>query len=153
MPRTVAAAELLQMTGHTSEPSPWLRVDQARIDLFAEATGDRQFIHVDPARAAATPFGTTIAHGFLSLSLLPLLAEDIAVVPAGLAMAVNYGLNKVRFIQPVKEGSRVRLRAKILDVGEKLPGRIMLTSESTVEIEGERRPALIAETITLFVLK
>ncbi|RMH23267.1 MAG: MaoC family dehydratase [Acidobacteria bacterium] len=153
MPQVVAKDELLGMAGRELGPSPWLRIDQARIDLFADATGDHQYIHVDPEKAAQSPFGTTIAHGFLTLSLLPYLAQDHAPVPAGLKLAINYGLNKVRFLQPVKTGSEVRLRSRILEVAEKSPGRILLTSEATIEIKGEARPALIAETLVLYLVE
>lgn len=152
MPTFVPKERLLEMAGEENGPSSWVTVDQARIDRFAEATDDHQFIHVDPDRAASTPLGTTIAHGFLTLSLLPKLNEELAVLPENLAMAFNYGLNKVRFLQPVPVGSRVRLRTRILDVQERDPGRILVSARARVEIEGEERPAMIAETLTLLVL-
>ena len=152
MPTYVPKDELLAMDGRQAEPSKWLVIDQDQINLFADATHDHQYIHVDPERAAATPLGATIAHGFLTLSLVPHLAEDQVVCPEGLVMAFNYGLNKVRFIQPVKAGSEVRLHSKILSVIEKDPGRILLTTEATVEIKGEKKPALIAETLSMFVV-
>ena len=140
------------MAGRESGPTSWLRIDQQRVDLFADATGDHQFIHVDPEKAARTPLGTTIAHGYLTLSLLPMLSEEIAVVPEGLAMTFNYGVNKVRFLNPVKVGSEVRLRSRILDVVEKGPGRILVTGQATVEIRGQEKPALVAETLLLHVV-
>lgn len=149
---TVTKAELLEMTGWESEPSDWLTVDQARVDAFAETTLDRQFIHVDPERAAATPLGGTVAHGFLTLALLPHLSEEIVPLPEGLKMAFNYGLNKVRFPRPVRVGSEVRLRWKILSVSERM-GRLVVTAEARVEIRGERKPGLVAETITMFVVE
>ncbi len=152
MAQIVPVAELLQMADHALEPSPWLVIDQGRIDRFAEATEDRQFIHVDPERAARTPFGSTIAHGFLTLSLLPHLAESIAVVPEGLVMGVNYGLNSLRFLQPVPVGSAVRLRLKILGVTAKGNDRLLVTSEAVIEIRDEARPALLAETLALYVV-
>ena len=152
MPTFVPKRELLAMSGHELEPSPWLVVDQERIDLFADATGDHQFIHVDPGKAARTPFGSTIAHGFLSLSLLPHLSESVAVLPQGMRMAINYGLNKVRFLGPVRVGSAVRLRSKILRVSERSPGRLLVSSQAIVEIRDEERPALIAETLALFIM-
>ena len=152
MPTPVPPEKLLEMAGREAGPSQWLRVDQDRIDRFADATGDHQFIHVDPQRAAATPLGTTIAHGFLTLSLLPRLDAELALVPEGARWTFNYGLDKVRFLQPVKSGSRVRLRTKILEVKRKSGGRILLKSEAKVEIEGEDKPALIAETLYLFIL-
>ena len=119
------------------------------IDAFAEATGDHQFIHVDPERAAATPFGGTIAHGFLTLSLMPLLHSKVTDAPelAGALMGVNYGGNKVRFLTPVRSGSRVRGRFKLLSFEQKKPGQFQQTTEFTVEIEGASKPALIAEWI------
>ena len=152
MPTFVSKDELLCMAGRESGPTSWLEVDQDRINLFAEATGDHQFIHVDPEKAARTPLGTTVAHGYLTLSLLPMLSEEIAVMPEGMAMAFNYGLNKVRFPSPVKVGSEVRLRSKILDVTEKSPGRILVRAEATVEIRGEEKPGLVAETLSMFVV-
>lgn len=152
MPTTVTKDALLDMAGHTSGPTDWLLVDQERVDRFADATGDHQFIHVDPVKAAHTPFGTTVAHGFLTLSLLPLLSEEIAIVPEGAAMAFNYGSNKVRYPSPVKVGSRIRLHSKILDVVDKGAGRLLVTAESTVEIEGEDKPALVAETLTMYIV-
>lgn len=130
----------------------WFTVNQERIDLFAEATLDRQFIHVDPERAAQTPFGSTVAHGFLTLSLLPRLLEPILILPENTSLAVNYGLNRVRFPNPVPVGSRIRAAACLLDVSTPAPGRIVLTTEVTVEIRGQQRPALVAESLAMFVL-
>ncbi len=152
MPTLVRPEQLLGMAGQESEPSSWMVIDQERINLFADATGDHQFIHVDPEKAARTPLGTTVAHGFLSLSLLPMLSKEIAVVPEGLKMAFNYGLNKVRFPCPVKVGSEVRLRSKITGVTEKGPGRILVTTRHEVEIRGEDKPALVAEMLAMMVV-
>jgi len=129
--------------------SAWITVDQERIDAFADATEDRQFIHVDPAAAAATPFGGTIAHGFLSLSLLSRMAADAALLPEGLKMAVNYGFERVRFLAPVKSGKRVRGRFTLDSVQEKAPGQWLMRHTVTVEIEGEDKPALTAEWLGL----
>ncbi len=115
----VPVAELKQHIGKDAGYSDWLTIDQQRINLFADATGDFQFIHVDPVKAAQTPFGATIAHGFLSLSLIPQLMEGIMVLPEGLKMAVNYGIDSVRFVQPVTVNSRVRLKVQLTDVSEK----------------------------------
>jgi len=153
MSRTVPKDELIAMVDHQLPASSWLEVDQDRIDLFAEATEDHQFIHVDPEKAAATPFGTTIAHGFLSLSLLAPLWQERSLVPEGTVMAINYGLDRVRFLQPVKSGSRVRLLAKIVKAEEKKRGRILVTGEAVLEIEGEEKPALIATPLTLYVVR
>jgi acyl dehydratase len=133
--------------------SSWLLVDQARIDAFAEATEDRQFIHTDPAAAAMTPFGGTIAHGFLSLSLLSRMAAEATLLPEGLKMAVNYGLDRVRFLAPVKSGSRVRGRFTLDSVGEKAPGQWLMRHTVTVEIEGEEKPALTAQWIGLMFVQ
>ncbi|HEX8302038.1 MaoC family dehydratase [Sphingomonas sp.] len=134
----------------TERISEWVEVTQTMIDTFAEATGDHQFIHVDPARAAQTPFGGTIAHGFLSLSLMPMLAAKTdAPKIEGARMGVNYGGNKVRFMQPVRSGSRVRGRFKLLKFTERKPGVWEQVNEYTLEIEGADKPALIAEWIAL----
>jgi acyl dehydratase len=124
--------------------SDWIMVDQHRIDQFAETTEDRQFIHVDPEAAARTPFGGTIAHGFLSLSLLSRMAADVMQVPDTTRMAVNYGLDRVRFIAPVRSGSRVRGRFILDAVEDKAPGQLLLRHNVTVEIEGFDKPALTA---------
>ncbi|MGH2758521.1 MAG: MaoC family dehydratase [Actinomycetota bacterium] len=124
----------------------WLEVTQERIDRFAEATGDHQWIHVDPERAAQGPFGTTIAHGYLTLSLIPSLGGGGLPV-TGAKMGINYGLDRVRFIAPVKVGSRVRARRKLVDVTEG-EGFLQLKVEVTVEIEGQDKPAAIAETLS-----
>ncbi|MEM7583211.1 MAG: MaoC family dehydratase [Acidobacteriota bacterium] len=152
MPSFVPKEELLEMAGHQAPPSPWLTIDQSQINQFADATRDHQFIHVDPEKAAQTPLGATIAHGFLTLSLLPHLADEHAIMPEGMLMAFNYGLNKVRFIQPVRVDSAVRLHSKIVAVTEKDPGRILVTTEATVEIRDEEKPALIAEMLSMFVV-
>jgi len=132
--------------------SDWIMVDQPRIDAFADATEDHQFIHVDPAAAAQTPFGGTIAHGFLSLSLLSRMAADVMLVPDGLKMAVNYGMDRVRFIAPVRTGKRVRGHFMLDSVDEKAPGQWLSRHTVTVEIEGESKPALTAQWLgMLFV--
>lgn len=145
----VPVAALLQSVGKELGRSQWLKIDQARINLFAEATGDFQFIHVDPQKAAQTPFGSTIAHGFLTLSLMPKLMEDILVLPEGLKMVINYGLDSVRFIQPVKVDSLVRLKVDLVEVTEKRPGQWLLKATATLEIDGEDKPAYTAEPLTL----
>ncbi|HBN9636898.1 dehydratase [Pseudomonas aeruginosa] len=145
----VPVAALKDHIGKDLGHSEWLTIDQERVDQFAECTGDHQFIHVDPEKAAKTPFGGTIAHGFLSLSLIPKLMEGLLVLPEGLKMAVNYGLDTVRFIQPVRVGSRVRLGLTLLDVNEKNPGQWLIKARATLEIEGQEKPAYIAETLSL----
>ena len=129
--------------------SLWIEIGQDRIDQFADVTGDRQFIHVDPVAAAQTPFGGTIAHGFLTLSLLSQMAAQVMHVPGTLKMAVNYGFEKVRFIAPVKSGKRVRGRFTLAAMEEKRPGQWQFLHNVTVEIEGEDKPALIADWIGL----
>jgi acyl dehydratase len=129
--------------------SDWVLVDQARIDAFAACTGDLQWIHVDRARAAAGPFGGTIAHGFLTLSLLPALTGDGWLGEFGIEAALNYGLDRVRFLTPVRAGSRLRNRRLLVSVEERGPGRTLIGVENTVEIEGEAKPALVAHTLVL----
>jgi len=127
--------------------SDWIAVDQARIDAFAEVTEDRQFIHIDPEAAAQTPFGGTIAHGFLSLSLLSRMAYDVMLTPEHVKMGVNYGFEKVRFLAPVRAGRRVRGHFTLASFEEKGPGRYQFVHNVSVEIEGEDKPALIADWI------
>lgn len=145
----VPATELKNYIGKELGRSEWLTIDQERINLFAEATGDFQFIHVDPVKAAQTPFGGTIAHGLLSLSLIPKLMGDLLVIPEGLKMVVNYGLDSVRFVQPVKVDSRVRLKVELTDATEKKPGQWLLKATATMEIEGQEKPAFVAEPLSL----
>ena len=148
----VTHAEILARVGAEVGVSSWLTVDQERIDAFAEATEDRQFIHTDPAAAARTAFGGTIAHGFLSLSLLSRMAAEAMLLPDGLKMAINYGLDRVRFLAPVKAGTRVRGRFTLDSVDEKAPGQILMRHTVTVEIEGEEKPALTAEWLGLMLV-
>ncbi|MEN3973358.1 MaoC family dehydratase [Sphingomicrobium sp. XHP0235] len=129
--------------------SDWIAVPQQRITDFADATEDRQFIHVDEALAKQTPFGGTIAHGFLSLSLLSRMAADVMLVPETTKMAVNYGLDKVRFLKPVASGKKVRGRFVLTAMTEKAPGQLLLTHNVTVEIDGEDKPALVADWLGL----
>ena len=141
--------EIRSKIGQEIGVSDWIVVDQARIDAFADATEDRQFIHLDPAAAAQTPFGGTIAHGFLSLSLLSRMATDAMLVPETTRMAVNYGLDRVRFLAPVRAGKRVRGRFTLDSADEKAPGQLLLRHTVTVEIEGEDKPALTAQWLGL----
>lgn len=145
--------ELMTRQGEHLGTSEWVTVDQAMIDKFADATGDHQFIHVNPEAAKLTPFGGTIAHGFLTLSLFPMLFEKSnAPRPEGVKMGVNYGGNKVRFLAPVRSGKRVRGQFKLIELVEKRPGQYQQTLEFTVEIEGADKPALIAEWISQFFI-
>jgi len=138
--------ELAPLVGQHLADSDWLVVDQHRIDAFAEATSDHQWIHVDTARAADGPFGTTVAHGFLTLSLMPLLRASAFAID-NVHMGVNYGLNRVRFPAPLPAGSRVRARFKLLAF-EPLPGGAQLTLESTIELDGSPKPVCVAELVT-----
>jgi acyl dehydratase len=143
--------ELSAKTGEIIGVSDWFEVTQERINQFADATGDHQFIHIDEEKAKLTPFGGTIAHGFLTLSLLPVLgAMTTGARVDGVKMGVNYGGNKTRFLSPVRAGKRVRSHTKLLELVEKRPGQWQQTNEVTIEIEGEDKPALICEWITLF---
>ncbi|MEV0263319.1 MaoC family dehydratase [Streptomyces sp. NPDC050617] len=142
--------ELRAAVGEELGTSDWLEVDQKRIDLFAEATGDHQWIHVDPERAAEGPFGSTIAHGYLTLALLPALVPQVMRVD-NIKMGVNYGTNKVRFPSPVPVGSRLRASARVAEVTE-VPGGVQLTTTVTVEREGSEKPACVAETVSRFYL-
>jgi acyl dehydratase len=134
----------MKAAGDTFGPSSWIEVDQAKIDAFADATGDHQWIHVDPERAAAGPFGTTIAHGYLTLSLLPVASDE--VIPREGRMGINYGLNRVRFPAPVPVGSRVRTRFEIVSI-EPFEGGAQMTMTATVEREGEEKPVCVAEVV------
>jgi acyl dehydratase len=140
-------ADLQALVGQDIGTSAWMTVEQSRIDQFAQATGDHQWIHTDPARAATGPFGATVAHGFLTLSLLPLMFETGFVV-GDVRMGINYGLNKVRFVSPVRVGSRLRGRF-VLQRFDAVPGGAQLTVVATLEMEGSAKPACVAETITV----
>lgn len=148
MPTIVQYSELAGLAGTEFGPSRWLEVTQERVNTFADATDDHQWIHVDPERAAAGPFGAPIAHGFLTLSLLiPLQTEVLDV--EGVTTKVNYGLDKVRFVSPVKVGSRIRLSGSIAEVAE-VPGGYQLVIDVTIEIEGGTKPALVARSLSRF---
>jgi acyl dehydratase len=149
MGRGLPLAQYMELTGKNLGSSDWIEVKQDRIDQFAETTEDRQFIHVDPEAAKATPFGTTIVHGYLTLSLLSRMAYDAMPGIQGAKMGVNYGLNSVRFLAPVKSGSRVRGHFTMKDVTERSAGVVQSVVEVKVEIEGEEKPALAAEWVTL----
>jgi acyl dehydratase len=153
MARLMKPEEMKALVGQQVGMSEWVEISQDRINKFAEATGDFQFIHVDPEAAAQTPFGGTIAHGFLTLSLIPhLTALSECPRPDDIKMAVNYGGNKTRFISPVRSGKRVRGVFKLAELEEKRPGQWQQTMEITIEIEGETKPALICEWVTQFFI-
>jgi acyl dehydratase len=150
MPVPIASLdEIRAKVGSEIGVSPWIEIGQQSINVFADVTGDHQFIHVDPEMAKQTPFGGTVAHGFLTLSLLSQMAASVMYVPDTLKMAVNYGFEKVRFIAPVKSGKRVRGRFTLISMEEKKPGQWQFLHNVIVEIEGEDRPALQAEWIGL----
>lgn len=143
-----AIADFIEAEGTELGVSSWLEISQDRINMFADATGDHQWIHTDVERAAAGPFGATIAHGYLTLALIPALASSTYQVD-GARMAINYGLNKVRFVTPVTVGSRIRVRTTLAKA-EAGPDRVRAYFVNTVEIEGQARPACVAERITVF---
>ena len=139
-----------QFVGQELGVSDWLTVDQECINEFADCTGDHQWIHVDVERARReSPLGSTIAHGYLTLALLISMLKEVVTVPAGISQVVNYGLDRVRFIAPVKAGARIRTRVVLLAAGPQVEGRFLITFKNTVEIEGETKPALIAQTLSL----
>jgi acyl dehydratase len=149
--KVVSKAEIANSVGTRYEPSEWIDITQDRINTFADCTEDHQFIHVDEEAAAKTPFGSTIAHGLLTLSLLPKLIEGQGVVPENLVMGLNYGFDKVRFLAPVRVGKRVRGHVEILSVDQKDDNRFLIKQGITVEIEGEDTPALVAEWLNMMV--
>ena len=143
-----------EFVGHELGISDWLTVEQARIDQFADCTGDHQWIHVDVERARReSPFGSTIAHGYLTLALLPHFQYAVGMVPPGVAQAINYGVERVRFLAPVKAGARIRARVELLTAEDKGGGRVLITTRSTIEIAGEDKPAMIAETLALLIAR
>lgn len=150
----LSLSEAKQHIGEEVGISPWLEITQERVNQFAEASGDFQFIHVDPERAKAeTSFGGPIAHGFLTLSLLSLLsAQSSTIKIAGCSVSINYGLDKVRFMNPVKVGTRIRAHFTLMSVDEKSPGHFLLKHKAIVEIEGESKPAMIAEWLGMSVV-
>lgn len=149
--KIVSKAEIANAVGTRYEPSEWIDITQDRINTFADCTEDHQFIHVDEEAAAKTPFGSTIAHGLLTLSLLPKLIEGQGVVPENLVMGLNYGFDKVRFLAPVRVGKRVRGHVEILSVDQKDDNRFLIKQGISVEIEGEDTPALVAEWLNMMV--
>ena len=148
MPIHIDIATLPQLAGAELGPGPWHTISQREIDLFAEATGDDQWIHTDPARAATGPFGSTIAHGYFTLAMLPALQRELWVL-TGLRMGINYGLDKVRFTSPVSVGARVRLRVSVLEVEHRGDGAQLMRNKAFLEVEGSDRPACIAHTLGL----
>ncbi|HVI04620.1 MAG TPA: MaoC family dehydratase [Sphingomicrobium sp.] len=144
--------EIRARVGSEIGVSSWVAVDQERINSFAKATEDLQFIHVDPEAAARTPFNGTIAHGFLTLSLLSHMGAETMLIPNGVKMAINYGLDRVRFLAPVKSGARIRGRFLLDSIEEKAPGQVLMRHVVTVEIDGEDKPALTAQWLGLIFI-
>ncbi len=153
MSELIPLAELPDHIGKQRPPSEWLVIDQDRVNEFADATLDHQFIHLDEEKAKQTPFGGTIAHGYLTLSLLPHFSSQCGIAPEGTVMAINYGSDKVRFLQPVPVGSAVRCHLVLDEVTEKNPGQLLFKSTATIEIKDQKKPALIAQVLSLFVVK
>ena len=141
--------QMTTQVGRKFEPGAWITIDQSRIDTFADCTEDHQFIHVDQEKAAQTPFGGTIAHGFLTLSLIAKMSMEDGIVPENMVMGLNYGLDKVRFLAPVRAGKRVRPHTEILSVEAKDENRFLVKQLVTIEIEGEETPALVAEALLM----
>ena len=145
-------ATIQEFIGRELGVSEWMTVDQERINQFADCTGDHQWIHVDVERARReSPFGTTIAHGYLTLSLLPAMQSSVGTLPGGVKAALNYGADRVRFINPVKAGARIRDRITLVAAEDKGNGRVLMTTRHTVEIEGEEKPAAIADTLAMLM--
>ena len=147
----ITREELASYIDKTRTSDSWMTITQPMIDAFADATYDHQFIHIDPVRARQTPFGTTVAHGFFTLSLVPKLMEPVSLVPRGVVMGVNYGLNKVRFPNPVKVNSEIRAIVTLRELTSPSPERVLMTSDVVVEIKGETKPAVVAQSLALFV--
>ena len=141
--------EIRKLVGTEIFVSDWKKIDQDQINRFADATGDYQWIHVDPEKAAHGPFGKTIAHGFLTLSHIPFFANKGAIIPEGTKMTINYGLNKVRFLNPVPVDSKIRDRIVLSRMEESKGGRILMATTHTIEIEGQEKPACVAESLSL----
>lgn len=151
--RTLDLEELERLVGEETGRGDWFTIDQERISQFADVTEDHQWIHEDVEAAAAGPFGRTIAHGYLTLSLVSHLMQDAAVMPGGALMYINYGTDKVRFLNPVKEGSRIRAIATLKSVDHKSADQILVTTNIVIEIEGEERPAMVADILSLAILR
>jgi len=151
MSQAMTKQDLFGLVGNELGRSDWFAIDQDRINRFADVTEDHQFIHVDPERAASSPFGGTIAHGMLTLSMVVHLCEGFAPDIDGLQMVINYGFDKVRFAAPVKVGKRIRAVAKLLEAKERA-GQLIVKTKVTIEIEGETKPALVAEWLTMHVV-
>ncbi len=149
--KVIPIDEMLNAAGTKLEPSEWITLDQERINTFADCTEDHQFIHIDEEKAAQTPFGGTIAHGFLTLSMMAKFTEDSMIAPEGMVMGMNYGCDKLRFLAPVRAGKRVRMHSEVLKVDRKDDNRFLIKIGVSMEIEGEETPALVAEWLHMLV--
>jgi acyl dehydratase len=147
----VPKEELQSHVGTKYEPSDWITLDQERINTFADCTEDHQYIHLDEEAAAKTPFGGTIAHGFLTLSMLSRMVEGNGVIPENVVMGINYGFDKVRFLAPVRAGKRIRANIELLEIQEKDGNRFLIKQGISMEIEGEETPALVCEWLSMLV--
>jgi acyl dehydratase len=152
MSKIISVDEIEDYIGYEPPPTEWFEVTQEKIDTFADVTLDHQFIHVDPEKAAETPLGTTIAHGFLVLSMLAHFAEQYSIRIENMVMGLNYGFDKVRFLAPVKVGARIRARARLEDITKKPGGRFLIRHLVTIEIKGEEKPALIADSLGMHTI-
>ena len=152
MSKPIKASDLPGLVGTQLEPSDWLEITQERVNQFADATNDHQFIHVDPEAASKTPFGGPVAHGFLSLSLLSYLNTQNGLQVENAVMGVNYGSDKIRYLLPVRVGKRIRSHQKLVAANEKSPGQWLLKTDVSVEVEGEETPALVAEILSMIVV-
>ena len=149
--KIIPAEEMLDAVGTKFEPGEWVTLDQDRINAFADCTEDHQFIHIDEEAAKNTPFGGTIAHGFLTLSMLVKMVEDTGIMPENVVMGINYGFDKIRFLAPVRAGKRVRAHQEVIAVDRKDDNRYLIKQAVSVEIEGEETPALVAEWLSMVV--
>lgn len=147
----IPISAIFEQKGRAYEPSSWIKIDQTLINQFADCTGDHQFIHVDPSRASETLLGGTVAHGFLSLSLLPKLCESGTLLIENMVMGLNYGFEKIRFITPVREGKRIRAHNTITSIVEKELNHFLITQNILIEIEDEERPALVADWLVMII--
>ena len=153
MSKTLKTEELPTLIGQELEPSSWLEIKQDRVNQFADATNDHQFIHIDREKAAQTPFRGTIAHGFLTLSLVTYLTAENGIEVEGTAMGINYGADKVRFLNPVRVGNRIRARQVLLEATEKNPGQWLTRTAVTIEIEHQEKPAMVVEFLAMLIIR
>ncbi len=149
--KVIPKDEMVNAAGTKLEPSDWALLDQSRINTFADCTEDHQFIHIDEEKAAQTPFGGTIAHGFLTLSMMAKFSEESMIAPEGMVMGMNYGCDRLRFLAPVRAGKRVRMHSEVLSVDRKDDNRFLVKIGVSMEIEGEETPALVAEWLHMLV--